>query len=137
MSERDQPDRYGADPVPRPVCLGCISDGWHGSCPHTYSDEAEPDEQEASAGKAGPAVTRDPQGQAGPAQLLTDAERLDFLDSMNARKNVQNGTTYGWKLEENHNRIALSDHNFPALSVRAAIDAAIGKDLSRIEGEQG
>jgi hypothetical protein len=53
-----------------------------------------------------------------------DTERLDFLDAMNARKNIQNGTTYGWRLTENHNRIALEDHAFPALSVRDAIDEA-------------
>lgn len=59
------------------------------------------------------------------AALLADKARLDFLDRMNARKNGQNNTFYGWKLEENHNRIALSDHHSPAMDVRAAIDAAI------------
>lgn len=53
-----------------------------------------------------------------------DAARLDFLDAMNKRKNERHGTLYGWRLTENHNRIALEDHNYPVLSVRAAIDAA-------------
>jgi len=57
--------------------------------------------------------------------LKADAMRLDFLDAMNARKNAQNGTRYGWRLSENHNRIALEDHNFPPKTVREAIDAAL------------
>lgn len=59
--------------------------------------------------------------------LDADKLRLDALDAMNARKNAQNGSTYGWKLTENGNRIALEDHGWPALSVRAAIDAATKK----------
>lgn len=58
-------------------------------------------------------------------EYKADAERLDFLDAMNRRKNEANATTYGWKLQENHNRIALTDSNIPALSVREAIDAAL------------
>lgn len=58
------------------------------------------------------------------AKCREDAERLDFLDSMNMRKNAQNGTVYGWKLEENCNAIRLTDHNIPPLKVRSAIDAA-------------
>ena len=50
-----------------------------------------------------------------------DAERLDWLDSVNKQTNERNRTTY---CDMNHNRFALSDHNFPALSVREAIDAA-------------
>lgn len=54
-----------------------------------------------------------------------DARRLDWLDKINAEKNKRHGTTYGWKLSENHNRIALEDHGFPPLSVRSAIDKAM------------
>ncbi|WP_186200615.1 hypothetical protein [Burkholderia gladioli] len=64
---------------------------------------------------------------ASPAPAISeseDAARLDFLDAMNARKNEKNGTRYGWRLSENHNRIALEDHAWPAVSVREAIDAA-------------
>ncbi|MFL9904629.1 hypothetical protein PQR71_41965 [Paraburkholderia fungorum] len=57
-------------------------------------------------------------------RLRADAERLNYLDSRNDRKNVQNGTRYGWGLTENCNRIALEDHHFPVLTVREAIDAA-------------
>lgn len=56
---------------------------------------------------------------------ITDKMRLDFLDALNQRKNRQIGTVYGWRLNENHARIALEDHGFPALTVREAIDAAI------------
>lgn len=57
-------------------------------------------------------------------RLLADAERLDWLDEQNARKNSANGTTYGWSFNENCNRISLEDHAWPPVNVRAAIDAA-------------
>lgn len=57
-------------------------------------------------------------------RLRADAARLDYLDALNDRKNIQNGTRYGWGLTENCNRIALEDHHFPVLGVREAIDAA-------------
>ena len=56
--------------------------------------------------------------------LRADAERLDYLDTRNARKNERNGTIYGWWLNENDNRIALEDHDWRKLSAREAIDAA-------------
>lgn len=42
-------------------------------------------------------------------------------------------------MTENHNRIALEDHNWPALSVRAAIDAAIAaeKQLDKLMAAHG
>lgn len=55
-----------------------------------------------------------------------DAERLDWLDRVNAATNEHNGTTYGWRYDINHNRAALTDHNHPALTVRDAIDVARG-----------
>jgi hypothetical protein len=65
----------------------------------------------------------------GEAQSVRDAgldsARLDYLDKRNARKNESNGTVYGWKVNENHNRIALEDHAWPAVSVREAIDRAM------------
>lgn len=54
-----------------------------------------------------------------------DTRRLDWLDAQNARKNKQNRTTYGWRIEENCNRIALSNCHFPAIPVRSAMDAAM------------
>lgn len=57
--------------------------------------------------------------------LVKDAARLDYLDQRNKAKNEKCGTTYGWLLEENHNRVALTDHNFPAKPVRTAIDKAM------------
>ena len=61
------------------------------------------------------------------AASAQDAERLNHLDALNARKNANYGTSYGWRIEENHNRIALSDHWFPALTVRQAIDEHMDK----------
>lgn len=58
------------------------------------------------------------------AECKKDSERLDYLDKSNARKNKQCGSSYGWKLEENCNRIALSDSNHPYKTVRQAIDEA-------------
>ena len=58
--------------------------------------------------------------------LTKDAERLDWLDLCNAKMNARYGTKYGWRFDWNHNRVAiLSDMHCPALSVRAAIDAAL------------
>lgn len=57
-------------------------------------------------------------------QLLEDAARLNWLDDVNSRTNERNGTKYGWRFDINHNRAALTDHNYPALPVREAIDAA-------------
>ncbi|QEH81155.1 hypothetical protein EIK56_24955 [Sphingomonas sp. C8-2] len=53
-----------------------------------------------------------------------DSARLDWLDRVNANMNEWNGTRYGWKYDINHNRAALTDHNWPPLSVREAIDQA-------------
>lgn len=58
-------------------------------------------------------------------ELRADKERLDWLDSVNGTINEFNKTVYGWRLEINHNRAALTDHNLPALSVRKAIDEAV------------
>lgn len=59
------------------------------------------------------------------AELRKDAERLDWLDATNKRTNERYGTVYGWKFDINHNRAALTDHNWPARSIREAIDAAM------------
>jgi hypothetical protein len=58
------------------------------------------------------------------AALRADKERLDWLDRVNENTNERNGTNYGWRYDINHNRAALTDCNLPALSIRAAIDAA-------------
>ena len=63
--------------------------------------------------------------------LAEDRNRLDWLDQINRRTNEHYGTKYGWKFDINHNRAALTDHNFPVLTVREAIDdakAAIARD---------
>ncbi len=59
-------------------------------------------------------------------EATADTARLDLLDQMTAKLNARFGTTYGWRVDWNHNRTSLSltDYNVPALSARAAIDAA-------------
>lgn len=56
-----------------------------------------------------------------------DTERLDWLDDVNRKANERNSTKYGWKFDINHNRAALTDHNWPAVSIREAIDDARGR----------
>ena len=60
----------------------------------------------------------------GRDEVIEDTARLDWLDQANTRTNDRAGTSYGWKFDINHNRAALTDHNLPALHVRAAIDEA-------------
>lgn len=50
-----------------------------------------------------------------------DTRMLDHLDKLNTEANARNGTVYGWRLETNHNRTALTDHNVPHKTVREAI----------------
>jgi hypothetical protein len=58
-----------------------------------------------------------------PPAVNEDAARLDYLDSLNQRLNAQQGSSYGWRLDINHNRVSLTDMHVPALTVREAIDA--------------
>ena len=60
-------------------------------------------------------------------ELRKDKERLDWLDQVNAKRNADNGTVYGWKFEQNHLRSSLTDHHYkPAhVDVRTAITAAM------------
>jgi hypothetical protein len=67
-----------------------------------------------------------------------DTARLDWLDQVNTRTNDRVGTNYGWKFDINHNRAALTDHNLPAMHVRAAIDEARLKSApAKQEGKMG
>lgn len=65
-------------------------------------------------------------------EILKDIRRLSFLHLANKHMNEHNRTVYGWRLEANHNRIALTDHNLPALSVREAIDDAMEKAAANL-----
>jgi hypothetical protein len=60
-----------------------------------------------------------------------DSKRLDWLDEQNRRKNERHGSRYGWQYSENHNRIALEDHGYPARPVRRAIDLAMASQDER------
>lgn len=55
-------------------------------------------------------------------ELRQDKERLDLLDKCNAEFNKACGSNYGWKVDLNHNRIALVDTGIPKTDVRTAID---------------
>lgn len=55
-------------------------------------------------------------------ELNRDKLRLDLLDTVNAGFNKANGTTYGWIVDWNHNRICLRDSDPMRQSVRKAID---------------
>lgn len=61
------------------------------------------------------------------ARRRKDKARLDYLDCLNDRLNERSMSDYGWKLDINHNRVALSDSNAPSLSVREAIDEHMDK----------
>lgn len=52
----------------------------------------------------------------------SDTERLDYLDQLNGKLNTKSGSNYGWRLEVNHNRVALMDHDPVKKTVREAID---------------
>jgi len=54
-----------------------------------------------------------------------DSERIDWMDAVNSNINNHYKTKYGWKWDVNHNRACLSDCNWPALTVRQAIDEAM------------
>ena len=80
------------------------------------------------------------------ARLREDAERLDFLDRMNASLNAHYGTNYGWRLVQSHQitRLMSGEHRGGfvgdidlndqdgsrdgAASCRDAIDAARTKE---------
>lgn len=55
-------------------------------------------------------------------KLTQDKERLDLLDKCNAEFNQRMGSNYGWRVDWNHNRIALVDTGIPKTNVRTAID---------------
>lgn len=62
----------------------------------------------------------------------SDAEMLNFLDSLNKDQNARHQSNYGWQVDCNHNRISLNDMGSAGLDVRAAISEAIFKqDLRR------
>lgn len=55
-------------------------------------------------------------------ELKADRSRLNYLDKLNTEFNERNGTQYGWKIDWNHNRIALIDSCPMQRTVREAID---------------
>jgi len=86
------------------------------------------------------------------ADIITDTDRLDFLDRCNQRLNERYGTDYRWKLILNHNvnRLMLghlavdlndmSPHSRGLPSCRDAIDAKLKESraaLSAMQKESG
>lgn len=65
-----------------------------------------------------------------------DAERLDYLDSLNKEFNERNGSNYGWEIDWNHNRIALHDIGPMGMSVRQAIDEHRERFMSNQETKE-
>lgn len=55
------------------------------------------------------------------ARLRADAARLDALDRANAALNSQYGTTYRWRCDANHNRVALTDMEADACKLAALL----------------
>ena len=58
-----------------------------------------------------------------PARKGDDTNRLDYLDQLNGKLNQKSGSKYGWRLEVNHNRVALMEHDPMKQSVREANDS--------------
>jgi hypothetical protein len=54
-----------------------------------------------------------------------DSDRVNWLDKKNAEMNARTNSNYGWKFDVNHNRIALTDCNWPNHTARQAIDEAM------------
>ena len=69
------------------------------------------------------------------AELERDKERLDLLDECNAEFNSRCGSNYGWKVDWNHNRIALVDTGIPKTDVRTALDDFSSRAQLRKEQE--
>lgn len=70
-------------------------------------------------------------------ELKQDKERLDLLDKCNSDFNERCGSNYGWRVDWNHNRIALVDTGIPKIDVRAAIDRFKARLSMQLRNEQG
>lgn len=55
-------------------------------------------------------------------ELTEDKMRLDHLQKCNEIFNERAGSNYGWKVDCNHNRIAIVDTGLKGVSIRNAID---------------
>lgn len=60
-------------------------------------------------------------------ELMEDEIRLDHLQKCNEAFNKRAGSNYGWRVDWNHNRIALIDTGASGVSVRKAIDDHVEK----------
>jgi len=60
-------------------------------------------------------------------ELMEDKLRLDHLQKCNEVFNKRAGSNYGWRVEWNHNRIAVVDTGVSGVSIRRAIDEHIKK----------
>ena len=55
-------------------------------------------------------------------ELMEDKLRLDHLQNCNEIFNKRVGSNYGWRVDWNHNRIAVVDTGLKGVSIRSAID---------------
>lgn len=60
-------------------------------------------------------------------ELMEDKLRLDHLQKCNEIFNKRAGSNYGWRVDWNHNRIAVVDTGVSGVSIRRAIDEHIKK----------
>lgn len=60
-------------------------------------------------------------------ELMEDESRLDHLQKCNEIFNARAGSNYGWKVDWNHNRIAIVDIGVRGVTIRMAIDDHIKK----------
>ena len=60
-------------------------------------------------------------------ELMEDKLRLDHLQKCNEVFNKRVGSNYGWRVDWNHNRIAVVDTGLSGVSIRRAIDEHIKK----------
>jgi len=60
-------------------------------------------------------------------ELIEDEKRLDHLQKCNQIFNGRAGSNYGWRVDWNHNRIAILDTGLKGVTIRNAIDEHIKK----------
>lgn len=60
-------------------------------------------------------------------KLMEDKNRLDHLQKCNEIFNKRIGSNYGWRVDWNHNRIAIVDTGLKGVTIRNAIDEHMRK----------
>jgi hypothetical protein len=100
---------------PRAICGGCQSLINPKACKCTHSLDSHPWPSDHALVPMGCSCQ--------PPSVNEDSARLDYLDELNRKANERANSSYGWRLDINHNRVALADCHLPGLTAREAIDA--------------